>query len=85
MKCPMRSDDTSLLKETVASAVRAQIELKNKENLRVDGEKSLGVCSACKCVLRLKVWCPMQTIKANTDEETFKSLHPDCWQLKETE
>ena len=83
LKCPM-NDATKGLYEVLASSaallVRRQIELKNRMSLRVDGEKSLHICSGCLCVLKLKVWVPIKFIEQTTD---MTKLHPDCWQLKE--
>lgn len=64
----------------VASIVRRQIELKNSLKLFVDGEDRLHVCSACLCVLRLKVHAPLKFIVEHTDT----SGQPDyCWIARE--
>ena len=79
------NDATKGLYEVFASSaallVRRQIELKNKLNLRVNGEKSLHICGGCLCVLKLKVWAPIKFIAQTTD---MTKLHPDCWQISES-
>jgi hypothetical protein len=77
-KCPMNAEKgiTQLLMESAASVVHRQIEVKNGLHLHVQGEENLNLCSACFCVLSLKVWVPDKHILDNTDLEP---LHPDCW------
>lgn len=54
-----------------------------KLKLRVDGERDLGVCSACMCPLKLKVHVPITHIVDYTNEETMAAFHPHCWILAE--
>lgn len=69
------------IKGKIADHVKQQIELKNSMQMRVDGEKSLGICDACGCVLRLKVWVPIQHIKDNTEDDT--EFADGCWIMSE--
>lgn len=83
LKCPMNSGDKPFyehLAANIAGMVRNQIEYKNQLKLRVDGEKSLHVCLACLCVLKLKVHVPLAHIRETTP---LDDLHPDCWILTE--
>lgn len=84
LQCPMH--EARPIYEALAGAaaltVRRQIELKNKLNLRVQGEKSLHVCGGCNCILRLKVWAPIKFISEHTDTS---KLAPGCWVIKEQE
>ncbi len=84
LKCPKNVEKPiqELLTEPVALIVRRQIELKNKLKLRVEGEKSLHVCDACNCVLKLKVHTPLKFILENTETN---NLDPNCWILWEKE
>jgi len=68
--------------ETIANAVRIQIGLKNKLQLRVDGEKQLHTCSVCGCAMRLKVHVPIEHIALDADER--KDYPECCWLLKES-
>ena len=82
LKCPMnvRKPIYESLAGPVAKLVRSQIELKNRMKLRVDGEKSLGVCNGCSCILILKVHAPLEFILSTTDT---KNLDPNCFILDE--
>ena len=75
VQCPMNKEKPiyEMLAAPVALLAKRQIALKNKMNLRVDGEKSLHVCDACDCILKLKVWVPIEFIDANHE------FHPSCW------
>lgn len=74
--CPMNIKG-GVVTEAVALAVKRQVELKNKLNLRVDGEKKLGRCSACLCESRLKIWIPLQRILPDADE--LPKFSENCW------
>ena len=76
LKCPMNVRE-SRITEAVAAAIKKQVEIKNRLNLRVKGEKSLLSCSACGCVTRLKVWVPLQNILPEPAEQS--RFHEDCW------
>jgi hypothetical protein len=64
---------------SVASAIKKQVELKNKLNMRVLGEKQLLKCQGCGCVLRLKVFVPIETLSQHLDENDLKEFDPRCW------
>jgi hypothetical protein len=68
-------------------ALRRYIEGKNKLKLATPLDSELGSCTACHCVLELKVWQPAIFIKDNTEPEVFEShrkANPNCWVLAET-
>jgi hypothetical protein len=81
--CPLNKEMSliTLLAEGVASTVHRQMEIRNNLKLRVEGEHELHICSACSCVLGLKIWSPIRHVLDNTD---LSDLHPQCWILKET-
>jgi hypothetical protein len=81
LKCPLNKP-LSVVNETIAKAIKAQLEIKSKLNLRVNGEKSLRSCEACGCVTKLKIWVPLQRIKPDPDE--LEKFHQDCWLRNET-
>jgi hypothetical protein len=70
-----------LLADPIALRARRQIEVKNQMNLRVDGEKSLHVCSVCSCVLRLKVHVPTHVVQAMREPSDI--FPENCWIEKE--
>lgn len=65
----------------VALAIRAQLGVKNKLKLRVDGEKSLHTCQACGCVLRLLIWEPQDRVEASITDEEASKLPGMCWKI----
>ncbi len=83
IECPMNQAE-SFLSETIASAIKRQVEIKSKLELRVDGEKKLHTCSACGCSTPLKIWLPIENIMPDSGErKNFQQNH--CWCLKESE
>lgn len=41
--------------------------------------ESLKSCNVCKCLMRLKVWCPLDHILNNTKPEIMSEFPPICW------
>lgn len=80
LKCPMNTRDHAFT-AAVAEAVRKQVEIKNKLELRLDGEKSLHTCSGCGCVLRLKLWLPITRLGLDSSE--IEKFDASCWMRKE--
>ncbi len=78
--CPLNVKDWTIT-DSVASAIRRQIEIKNQLNLRVDGEKSIHSCAACGCATRLKLWIPIRNILP--DEAERGNFDSKCWLLSE--
>src|SRR6185295_6817084 len=66
LRCPNNGPSHDIV-EATALAIKQQVELKNKLQLRVRGEKSLGSCSVCGCVMRLKIWLPIEKVKPDDE------------------
>lgn len=80
LTCGLNQPGATVTK-AVALAIKAQLGVKNKLKLRVDGEKRLHSCDACGCVLRLLVWEPQDRVESQiTDEERVK-LPSMCWKI----
>lgn len=62
--------------------IRKQLEAKADMNLSTKSDGSLGVCSACLCPLKLKVWTPMEHILKHTSDEVKRQLDERCWITK---
>lgn len=80
--CPMNrpaDDFADVVTGSIAEAISAQTIVKNAAGLASAHEDKLGFCDACGCPLRLKVWVPLHTIKARTEQETMDAFHPACW------
>jgi hypothetical protein len=43
----------------------------------------LHSCSYCGCLLRSKIWMPLDVLQAHTPAEEFAALPEFCWQKKE--
>lgn len=82
LACPCNDAGFSVA-ESVATAIRNHVELKNKLELRVDGEKSLHTCQICQCALRLKVHVPMAVIRGHMTPDELGKFPDHCWQKKE--
>ena len=81
IKCPLNHPGSALT-ESVAKAIKSQVELRNRLGLRTKGIKSLRTCSACSCYLPVKIFVPFERIAP--DEEEKKRLDPACWLLYES-
>lgn len=67
-----------------AKALRAYLTGKHQLNLSTPLDRDLGSCSACHCVLELKIWQPLDFIRDNTDLETtekHRAANPNCWAI----
>lgn len=84
-RCPLNKPThwTEWAKEAIAARIKSQVEAKAQMELHVEGEAELGTCSACTCVLPLKVWTPLEHIKAHMTEEDAKALDSRCWITKQ--
>jgi hypothetical protein len=67
--------------EAVSQAIRTQVELKSKLQLRVQGEKALHTCKNCGCPLKLKVWLEIQQLGLDANE--VEKLPEICWMKTE--
>lgn len=63
----------------MADGARKILEWKNKVGIRVNGEKQLGICDICGCVLRLQVHEPSELLKLQM-KHSGDSVNPVwCW------
>jgi len=76
-----KNQHVSVVTEAVALAIRAQLGLKNRLKLRVEGEKELKSCEACSCPLRLLVWCPQERVESSIDAAEMAKLPSFCWKV----
>jgi len=74
-----------VLKDSIAGAAKKILEVKNKLGIRVNGERGLGQCQDCGCVLRLLVHEPQSRIEPFLTPEDRAKLPTFCWKLKKTE
>lgn len=83
--CPknMAGDLSSFFTEAAAKLIQLQLEAKNNLKLHTDYDPLLGLCDACGCVCKLKVWCPADIILSKMKLDTKERLDPGCWILDE--
>ena len=79
--CPLNKEPGwwDRVKSAIASTIRRQLELKQQLNLHVSSEDGLAMCAACGCCLKLKVWTPIEHIKAHTPPENIAKTPGYCW------
>jgi hypothetical protein len=59
--------------------IRKQLSVKADMKLATSKDNSLGVCGACLCPLKLKVWAPIEYIRKHTSDEVKSKLATNCW------
>jgi len=81
-KCPLNSTAGGLkayfVTET-ATELMALFGMLNKMDLKTSLDDQLGVCTACSCPMRAKVFIDGSILKKNIPQEDIPKLHPDCW------
>jgi hypothetical protein len=70
------------MEEVVADVVKRHLEVKNALELRVKGEKQLGICSKCGCQLKLLVHEPPERMVKQMQQGERESLPDHCWKKK---
>jgi hypothetical protein len=77
LKCPNNLPG-GVIPESVAWAIKKQMELKNSIGLKTEGIKDLKTCSLCSCYLPLKIFVPLENL--GVDEKEALELWPQwCW------
>lgn len=67
---------------TVAPAelIKATLEARKDLKLETPSDAALKSCDVCKCLMRLKVWVPLEHITKNTKPEIMREFPQDiCW------
>lgn len=75
-----------LLTVAGAKALREYLGVKNMMALSTNLDKDLGMCAACKCVLELKIWAPIDHIHNHLtapQREKLYEYNQKCWVLEE--
>lgn len=86
-ECPLngKGDFTKWFTVPAAEAIKRQVEKFNLRKLSTPHDGNLGVCEACSCPLRTKVFCPIEFVKKHTGEEILNDLKngKNCWIVSE--
>ena len=83
--CPMngRGDLTRWFTVPIAEQIRKAMGKQFDVGLETPLDDSLGVCEACGCPLKTKIWAPAIFIKQRMPTEVKADLDPGCWITKE--
>lgn len=69
---------------TVAPAelIKSTLEARKDLKLQTPHDDALQSCDVCKCLMRLKIWTPLEFIVNNTKPEIMAEFPPHCWIAK---
>jgi hypothetical protein len=68
---------------SASELLRMQMQTAQELDLTTPYDSKLGVCAACDCPMRLKVWTPLKLILEHLLPEAKAALDPKCWILDE--
>lgn len=77
-RCPL-NDSGFAIAAPVAFAIKQLLKFKSQLNLKVDGERQLGLCSGCGCSIRLLVWQPADKVSRELSDEERVKIPAWCW------
>jgi len=86
LNCPLNTKAAwweKIAKDPIADTIREWIQIKDRMNIGVQAELEMGMCRACGCCLRLKLWEPLHYIIDHTPPETMAKYVPECWIITE--
>lgn len=89
LQCPMHRPAKFwevAFKDPIARAIRRQLEMKRKMDLRLSCEEQIAMCATCGCCMRLKCWTPIKHIAEHTtDDKLSEYPKTGCWIRSEIE
>lgn len=65
--------------EAPAEIIRETLELRKDVKLETPSDGQLKSCNVCRCLNRLKVWCPMDHIVRSTKAYILSEFPSNCW------
>lgn len=79
--CPLnqKGDFASFFTVPVADAFRKALNFRRQIKLSTSHDDQIGVCTACDCVIRLKVHLPLSRILAKMPADARDVLDKGCW------
>ena len=80
-KCPLNQpgDLSNFFTRATSELIRMQIQTAQDLDLTTPHDSKLGVCSACDCPMRLKIWTPLKNILEHLLPGAKAALDPKCW------
>lgn len=84
-QCPKnkKADLGDFFTVKAAAIIQRQIEKRREMKLETRFDDQLGICDACLCPMKLKVWTPLALILKHLQPELKAALHHGCWVLAE--
>lgn len=79
--CP-KNVDGSWYTTAPAELIKHTLEARKDLTLVTSHDTSLKSCDVCKCLNRLKVWCPLSHILSKTKPEIMAEFPSHCWIVK---
>jgi|SRR5450759_244829 hypothetical protein len=80
--CP-KNVDGSWYTQAPAEIIKAALEARKDLTLATPSDAALKSCDVCRCLNRLKVWCPLPHIVAKTKPEIMAEFPKEnCWIAK---
>jgi len=61
------------------AAIQVAVEKAKEMKLSTQFDDRLGVCEACSCPMRLKIWLPFERFYDDMTEQAKNDLDRDCW------
>jgi hypothetical protein len=84
-KCPLNEpgDFSNFFTRATSELLRMQVQTAQDLDLTTPHDSKLGVCKACDCPMRLKVWTPLEPILEHLLPEAKAALDKNCWIIAE--
>jgi len=79
--CP-RNVDGAWYTTAPAELIKKTLEARADLKLETPDDAALKSCDVCKCLMRLKVWCPLEFILNKTRPEVMAEFPGHCWIAK---
>lgn len=87
VRCPLNERNGNPLQrfnEAAAKEISAIFGSLKHAKLSTPHDEALGVCSACECPMKAKVFAPLPLIVKRLRPEARERLAPECWILSES-
>lgn len=62
-----------------AELIKSTLEARSDLKLQTPHDDRLKSCDVCKCLMRLKVWCPLDHIVKQTKPDIMAEFPAHCW------
>jgi hypothetical protein len=83
-QCPLNVTGNWMqrMSEVAAKEITAIMGSLKKQKMKTHHDDALGVCDACNCPLKAKVWAPAELIQKHMRPEAEAKLWEKCWMRK---